>query len=245
MANLVAGQSLIYRRAFRVGDRVTIADVTGDVEGLSAQATFIRTSKNERVTIPNAIVLSSQVTNYSHFARDQGLIMSPTRRPRSTAGVRRHVTETSVGQADRLGRGLGPPPPAEGRESGQGGRPGAPGAPGPVTGPECRPAGLLGPEGSSRTRTREPGNDRRSSHGRAEVNRQAGVRAKSSGGALAEILAEAQQVAVGVGDDELALAELDGVAAVPFLLRFEQQGDAVPARARRGAARGRRRGSAG
>ena len=75
VANLVAGQSLIYRRAFRVGDRVSIAEVTGDVEELSAQATFIRTSKNERVTIPNAIVLSSQVTNYSHFARDQGLIL--------------------------------------------------------------------------------------------------------------------------------------------------------------------------
>jgi small-conductance mechanosensitive channel len=75
VANLVAGQSLIYRRAFRIGDRVTIADVTGDVEELSAQATYIRTPKNERVTIPNAIVLGSQVTNYSHFASEHGLIL--------------------------------------------------------------------------------------------------------------------------------------------------------------------------
>jgi small-conductance mechanosensitive channel len=78
VANLVAGQSLIYRRAFRVGDRVTIADVTGDVEEMSAQATYIRTPKNERVTIPNAIVLTSQVTNFSHFAHEHGLILHTT-----------------------------------------------------------------------------------------------------------------------------------------------------------------------
>jgi small-conductance mechanosensitive channel len=75
VANLVAGQSLIYRRAFRVGDRVEIAGVTGDVEELGAQATYLRTPRNERVTIPNAIVLTTQVTNYSHFARDPGLIL--------------------------------------------------------------------------------------------------------------------------------------------------------------------------
>jgi small-conductance mechanosensitive channel len=75
VANMVAGHTLIYRRAFRVGDRISVADVLGDVEAVSAQATYLRTLKNERVTIPNALVLSSQVTNYSHFARDRGLIL--------------------------------------------------------------------------------------------------------------------------------------------------------------------------
>lgn len=75
IANVVAGNSLIYRRAFRVGDRVEIAGVLGDVEELTAQATYIRTLKNERVTLPNATVLGSQVTNYSTLARSQGLIL--------------------------------------------------------------------------------------------------------------------------------------------------------------------------
>ena len=75
VANLVAGQSLIYRRAFRVGDRVEIGGVTGDVEELGAQATYLRTPRNERVTIPNAIVLTTQVTNFSHFAQGPGLIL--------------------------------------------------------------------------------------------------------------------------------------------------------------------------
>lgn len=78
VANLVAGHMLIYRRAFRVGDRISVGSVTGDVEDISAQATYVRTLKNERVTIPNALVMSSEVINYSHFARDRGLILHTT-----------------------------------------------------------------------------------------------------------------------------------------------------------------------
>jgi small-conductance mechanosensitive channel len=48
VANMVAGHTLIYRRAFRVGDRIAVADVVGDVEAVSAQATYLRTLKNER-----------------------------------------------------------------------------------------------------------------------------------------------------------------------------------------------------
>ncbi|PJN95283.1 mechanosensitive ion channel protein MscS, partial [Amaricoccus sp. HAR-UPW-R2A-40] len=75
IANIVAGNSLIYRRAFRIGDRVEIAGVLGDVEELTAQATYLRTLKNERVTLPNALVLGSQVTNYTTLARSDGLIL--------------------------------------------------------------------------------------------------------------------------------------------------------------------------
>lgn len=75
IANVVAGNSLIYRRAFRVGDRVEIAGVLGDVEELTAQATYLRTLKNVRVTLPNALVLGSQVTNYTTLARSEGLIL--------------------------------------------------------------------------------------------------------------------------------------------------------------------------
>lgn len=75
IANVVAGNSLIYRRAFRVGDRVEIAGVLGDVEELTAQATYLRTLKNVRVTLPNALVLGSQVTNYTTLTRSEGLIL--------------------------------------------------------------------------------------------------------------------------------------------------------------------------
>jgi len=65
VGNIVAGVLLTYTRAFRVGDRVKIADTVGDVTEKSLLTTHLRTIKNEDVTVPNALVLSSHVINYS------------------------------------------------------------------------------------------------------------------------------------------------------------------------------------
>jgi small-conductance mechanosensitive channel len=75
VANLIAGYSLIYRRAFQVGDRVKVAGVVGDVEEMRLQATHLITPKNERVTLPNSTILSTDVINYSTLAKDKGLIL--------------------------------------------------------------------------------------------------------------------------------------------------------------------------
>ena len=66
---------LIYRRAFKVGDRVKIGDVMGDVTESRIQVTRLRTVKNEEVVIPNSQILAAQVINYSALARTQGLIL--------------------------------------------------------------------------------------------------------------------------------------------------------------------------
>ena len=75
IANIIAGFSLTYRRAFKVGDRIRIGDVTGDVTAVRLQATHLSTIKNEVVTIPNATIVSSNVINYSSLAGEQGLIL--------------------------------------------------------------------------------------------------------------------------------------------------------------------------
>jgi small-conductance mechanosensitive channel len=77
-ANLVAGVVLTYMRPFRVGDRVRIADTTGDVLEKTLLVTRIRTIKNEDITIPNAMVLSSHIVNFSSSARNLGLILYPS-----------------------------------------------------------------------------------------------------------------------------------------------------------------------
>ncbi|MCK7500145.1 MAG: mechanosensitive ion channel family protein [Comamonadaceae bacterium] len=69
---------LTYRRAFKVGDRVQIGDIIGDVTEMRLQVTHLRTLKNEEVTIPNSVILSSQVVNYSSLAAQQGLILHTT-----------------------------------------------------------------------------------------------------------------------------------------------------------------------
>jgi len=75
IANTMAGVMMTYRRAFKIGDRVKIGDVTGDVTLIRLQVTHLRTIKNEEITVPSATILSSNVINYSALARERGLIL--------------------------------------------------------------------------------------------------------------------------------------------------------------------------
>ncbi|HMN75847.1 MAG TPA: mechanosensitive ion channel [Burkholderiaceae bacterium] len=75
IANVVAGYMITYRRAFRIGDRVKIGDVMGDITHTRLQVTHLRTPKNEEVTIPNAQILGLHVVNYSALAKTKGLIV--------------------------------------------------------------------------------------------------------------------------------------------------------------------------
>jgi len=75
IGNVIAGYTMTYRRAFRVGDRVRIGETMGDVTEMRLLVTHVRTIKNEEVVIPNSVILSNEVTNYSIMAREQGLIL--------------------------------------------------------------------------------------------------------------------------------------------------------------------------
>lgn len=75
VANVVAGVILIYTRGFRVGDWVKIGENMGEVTAQTMLATHIKTYKNEEIIIPNSVILSSYVTNYSLLAQNNGLIL--------------------------------------------------------------------------------------------------------------------------------------------------------------------------
>lgn len=76
VANIVAGVILTYTRAFKIGDRVKIADTMGDVTEKTLLVTRVRTIKNVDTTIPNSMVLGSHVTNFSSSAQEYGLILN-------------------------------------------------------------------------------------------------------------------------------------------------------------------------
>lgn len=78
IGNVIAGYTMTYRRAFRIGDRVRIGAHLGDVELVRMLVTHLRTPKNEEVIIPNSLILGSEVVNYSTLARQQGLILHTT-----------------------------------------------------------------------------------------------------------------------------------------------------------------------
>lgn len=78
VSNIIAGYMLTYRRVFKIGDRVKIGDVMGDVIEMRLQVTYLRTVKNEVVSIPNSQILSGNVVNYCSLARTHGLILHTT-----------------------------------------------------------------------------------------------------------------------------------------------------------------------
>ncbi|HUJ18008.1 MAG TPA: mechanosensitive ion channel family protein [Nitrospirota bacterium] len=78
ISNIVAGYMLTYRRAYKLGDRVRIGEVIGDVAEIRLQVTHLHTVKNEEIIVPNSTILNSHVVNYSSLARTRGLILHTT-----------------------------------------------------------------------------------------------------------------------------------------------------------------------
>jgi small-conductance mechanosensitive channel len=75
ISNTIAGYSMTYRRAFRVGDLIRAGDAFGTVTDVRLQVTHLRNAKNEELVVPNSQLLQQTVVNYSSLAREQGLIL--------------------------------------------------------------------------------------------------------------------------------------------------------------------------
>lgn len=78
IANIVAGMVITYMRPFKIGDRIKIGELTGDVVEKSPFVTRVKTPKNEIITVPNSNILSSSIVNYSFSAAENGLIIYTT-----------------------------------------------------------------------------------------------------------------------------------------------------------------------
>ena len=78
IANLIAGYTMTYRRAFKVGDRVKIGTNVGEVTEIRLLVTHLRSLKNEEIVIPNSTILSGEITNFSSMAGKHGLILHTT-----------------------------------------------------------------------------------------------------------------------------------------------------------------------
>ena len=110
LANLIAGYTMTYRRAFRVGDRIRIGDLMGDVTEVGLMVTHLRSVKNEELVVPNSVILNSNVVNYSSLGRQRGLILH------TTVGIGyetpwRQVEAMLLMAADRTAGLLRDPPP--------------------------------------------------------------------------------------------------------------------------------------
>ncbi len=78
IGNIIAGLVITYMRAFKIGDRVKIGEISGEVLEKNMLVTRIRTIKNEEVTIPNASILAGSTVNYTTSAKELGLVLHST-----------------------------------------------------------------------------------------------------------------------------------------------------------------------
>ncbi|MDR0709498.1 MAG: mechanosensitive ion channel family protein, partial [Spirochaetaceae bacterium] len=77
IGNLIAGLVITYMRPFKIGDRIQIQNNVGFVVEKTLMVVRIKTHKNEYVTYPNTMILSSGIINYntSSDEDEEGLII--------------------------------------------------------------------------------------------------------------------------------------------------------------------------
>ncbi|NGZ97713.1 MAG: mechanosensitive ion channel protein MscS [Nitrospira sp. WS110] len=68
--NFVSGIILLLERPIKVGDRIEVGNVNGDVINISPRATTIMTNDNIAIIVPNADFISSKVVNWSYTNRN-------------------------------------------------------------------------------------------------------------------------------------------------------------------------------
>jgi len=67
LENLMAGTLLLIERPFNLGDFIQVGEFSGDVTHIVVRATTIRTAEGVEVIIPNKIVYTSAISNYSTY----------------------------------------------------------------------------------------------------------------------------------------------------------------------------------
>ena len=67
MSNLASGLLILIFKPFRAGHYIEVGDITGSVTSIQFMNTIITTKDQKRVYIPNSILTSQSVTNYSYM----------------------------------------------------------------------------------------------------------------------------------------------------------------------------------
>ena len=67
LANLASGLLILIFKPFRAGDYIEVGDIIGSVTSIQFLNTIVTTKDQKRVYIPNSILTSQSVTNYSYM----------------------------------------------------------------------------------------------------------------------------------------------------------------------------------
>jgi small-conductance mechanosensitive channel len=64
-SNFVSGIIILLEKPLRIGDRIEVGDVSGNVQNISVRATTIITNDNVSIIVPNSDFISKQVINWT------------------------------------------------------------------------------------------------------------------------------------------------------------------------------------
>lgn len=67
--NLISGLTILIEEPVKVGDRVEVGEVTGDIVNISLRSTTVLTNDNISIIVPNSEFISTKVINWSHNSR--------------------------------------------------------------------------------------------------------------------------------------------------------------------------------
>jgi len=65
-SNFISGIILLFERPIKVGDRVTVGEVEGDVAAINMRSTTVNSLRNISIIVPNSDFISGHVTNWSY-----------------------------------------------------------------------------------------------------------------------------------------------------------------------------------
>lgn len=68
--NFISGLIILFERPIKIGDRIEVNGVNGDVVKISARSTMVVTNDNITIIVPNSQFIDSAVINWSHHDRN-------------------------------------------------------------------------------------------------------------------------------------------------------------------------------
>jgi potassium-dependent mechanosensitive channel len=108
-ANLVSGLIILGERPIRLGDVVSVGDVTGTVARIRARATVIVDSDNKEILIPNKSFITDRVINWTLTSQTTRLAIKVSVAPGSDIDA---VQQLILGVVRRTAHVLAEPPPS-------------------------------------------------------------------------------------------------------------------------------------
>jgi small-conductance mechanosensitive channel len=74
--NFVSGIILLFERPIKIGDIIEVAGTAGEVQPIGIRASVIRTAEGSEIIVPNGMLISSQVTNWTFTDRRRAVEVS-------------------------------------------------------------------------------------------------------------------------------------------------------------------------